>query len=336
MDSDVPATLRHIAEQAGLSVTTVSKILRGQYKGNTPKGRQRVATVSELAQRSGYLANASARRLRSGRHRSVAVLMPTDVHGHPGSTSFEYTVGITEVLKTVGYSLSLHTYYWGRPESIPVSLADRAFDGVIVLEHVPPELDAFLDAARLPAVYVNTEAKPQRTVLQRDEYAAARSVVEVVVGLGYRSFFVIGNRETQHFSHALRSRGVEDAVAAAGATCTFNDRANWRSDFRESVERSELAANTVVLGLDASTLIAGMRFFGPQQPLACCDDSHRFADGMSWLTRARFDRALLGRRAAELLLKRLSGDEVPIDVPPVRPEVVVGDSTPAITTRHPS
>ena len=83
MSEHEPATLHRVAAAAGLSVTTVSKILRGSYKGNTKKGKARVAAVSELAQRLGYIANGSARRLRDGRHRAIAVLVPTDKEGQP-------------------------------------------------------------------------------------------------------------------------------------------------------------------------------------------------------------------------------------------------------------
>jgi transcriptional regulator with XRE-family HTH domain len=64
--------IREVAQEAGVSVTTVSHALNG-------KGRLDIATrerVIEIANRMGYHPNRNARGLRSGRTDTIALLLP--------------------------------------------------------------------------------------------------------------------------------------------------------------------------------------------------------------------------------------------------------------------
>lgn len=72
-------TIREIAKETGLSVSTVSIVLRG----NVPKGRVSEKTqkiIRRAAQKLGYQPNLSARRLRSGQEnkRTIAVFWASD------------------------------------------------------------------------------------------------------------------------------------------------------------------------------------------------------------------------------------------------------------------
>ncbi|HPF86865.1 MAG TPA: LacI family DNA-binding transcriptional regulator [Candidatus Limiplasma sp.] len=72
-------TIREIAKETGLSVSTVSIVLRG----NVPKGRVSEETQKKIrmtAQKMGYQPNLSARRLRSGQEnvRTLAVFWASD------------------------------------------------------------------------------------------------------------------------------------------------------------------------------------------------------------------------------------------------------------------
>ena len=66
-------SLSRIATALGLSVTTVSRALGG-YRDVAEATRQRVEAE---AQRIGYRANATARRLQGGRSDAVGVVLPT-------------------------------------------------------------------------------------------------------------------------------------------------------------------------------------------------------------------------------------------------------------------
>jgi LacI family transcriptional regulator len=335
MSSHAPATLRLIADQCGVSMTTVSKILRGKYKGNTPKGKKSVESVTTLAKKMGYIANGSARRLRDGKHRAIVVLTPVDPSGHPAFFTFEYITGIASILSRARYALSLSTYPSSQSDLAVGRLSDRNFDAAIVLEETSPELDRFLSAAAIPSVHVNIAPARGRRTLCRDEYAAGRGLVELLAGLGYRKLHVVGSLigPGAHFSLLQRQAGITDAVAATGMHVTSSDIEVWDGGFETVIMAARIPADAVVLTLSSATVLRLMRCLPSSQPIACCDDAHLFINLAPGLTRATFDRASLGRTAAEYLLRRIDNPSATLDATPVRSGIQVGNSTPAIMGR---
>ena len=71
-----PVTLKEIAEQLQISVSTVSKALKG-YPDVNPKTRQR---VEELAKALNYSPNAAAINLRKQHTKTLGVILPGVVH----------------------------------------------------------------------------------------------------------------------------------------------------------------------------------------------------------------------------------------------------------------
>ena len=66
--------LKRLAQELGLSQTTVSRALNG-YPEVSEATRQRVA---DAAERLGYRPNASARRLATGRVGAVGIVIPSE------------------------------------------------------------------------------------------------------------------------------------------------------------------------------------------------------------------------------------------------------------------
>lgn len=334
MTDQGPATLRRIADECGVSMTTVSKILRGKYKGNTRKGKASVDRVTELARQVGYMANGSARRLRGGRHRAIAVLAPVNLQGHPPFVTVEYITGIAMVLSAAKFSVSLHTYPREQPEAAAGCITDRNVDGAVFLEDSTEEADRFFATAGIPTVHINTIEAPGRLVLGRDETAAARAITETIGRLGYQRVLAVGGGGPMaHFSHERRSAGIQAGAAATRMAVDVCDTPSWHSDFEASLLACHPQRDSVVLAMDAATALRCMRCLPPDQPLACCDDTQFFHDIAWWLTRARFDRALLGRCAADWLLRRLDDPSAVLDTAPLPASVIVGRSTPPLAGR---
>src|SRR5262245_66444902 len=65
-------TIRQIAEQAGVSIATVSRVLNG--RGDVADETREL--VSRVIQENGYTANRSARSLSGGRTGLVGILVP--------------------------------------------------------------------------------------------------------------------------------------------------------------------------------------------------------------------------------------------------------------------
>jgi DNA-binding LacI/PurR family transcriptional regulator len=329
-DSD-PVTLRRLAAECGMSPSAVSKILRKAYKGNTPKGRRRVEEVTSLARKLGYMASGPARRLRSGRTHAIAILTPVDSFGHPEHASFEFINGGAGALAAAGYGLSLLNISREDEGAALNALTDRSVDGVIVLEQSSPALERFLAQASLPAVYLNVEPKPGLPTITRDEYASARSVMEITIGLGYRRFIIAGGPAgaAAHFSHRQRAAAIADVGAAnPSVTLLYNGEPSWYASFERSIAALAPDADTLVMAVDAAAALRLPYSLPPNQPMACCDDTHQFASLAPWMTRACFDRSDMGRRAADLLLRHLGDPSSPLVPLVIEGRVLVGKSTP--------
>lgn len=94
-----PLTLRDLGKQLGLSVTTVSKALRGGID-LSPKTRDRILAAAEQA---GYIPNALARDLRTQKTKFIGTLITDSSNPYYA----KLTKGIQVVLNSRGYRLVL-------------------------------------------------------------------------------------------------------------------------------------------------------------------------------------------------------------------------------------
>ena len=249
MPKQVPITLRRIAAECRMSVSTVSKILRNEYKVKSSKGTRKVEVVTKLAQRLGYIANGPARRLRSGRNYAIAIVVPVDPFGYPEYITFEFINGIAAAIASQNYGVSLVQYPRFESEVALKKIADRSVDAVVVLDQSSRPLSDFLQKAIIPAIYVNVDPKHGLPTLHRNEYEAARLIMEVTIGLGYRRFLIAGGwNESSHFSHLQRAAAIADMAAAhPEVTCIYNGIAHWGGGFEKSIADCKPDAETLVL-----------------------------------------------------------------------------------------
>ena len=151
-------TLREIAAETGLGVSTVSYVLMGKGLKRVSEENQR--RVREAARRLNYTPNLMARGLRSGSSRFVGALVPEL------ATSFmpEILTGMDDTLASAGYSIILCSFKDGDNVVDKVRrLLDHQVDGLIVrCWDAIGELEAVLPPG-FPMVWVArppTEAHP--------------------------------------------------------------------------------------------------------------------------------------------------------------------------------
>ncbi len=127
----MPATLKNIAAEAGLSVCTVSRILSGHGSAYRFETRRRVTAI---AARLGYRPNLLARAVRGGRTGVVALVLPED---EGGTIAVRFLSGLCNRLGVNGMHVILHG-------ATPVSGDTR--DG-----GAPMPLDGLVDAVIVTA-----------------------------------------------------------------------------------------------------------------------------------------------------------------------------------------
>ena len=104
----------HLAQDLGLSVSTVSRALNG-YTDVAESTRLR---VMERAQALGYKPHPGARRLKSGKSGAIGVVLPTSQEGGQFIDSMYSSLlgGTSSVLEPTGYSLMATTSAISTPE----------------------------------------------------------------------------------------------------------------------------------------------------------------------------------------------------------------------------
>jgi len=207
----VPITIADVAARAGVSKTTVSRVLNG--KGEIDEAT--AARVAKVIEELGYVPSARAVGLARGRTRIVGMLVPSLTWPWMG----EVLQGVVDVVETEGYGLLLFTCNRG-DESMRVfatQVSAKSFDGLLVIE---PEgtLDyiADLHARGLPVVLIDDREHrplfPSVATTNRDGgHAAGAHLLE----LGRRRPLVVTG--TNRFGCTQeRLDGFAEAYANAG------------------------------------------------------------------------------------------------------------------------
>jgi LacI family transcriptional regulator len=203
-------TIRDVAKAAGVSISTVSRVLNDK-DDVAPETYQK---VQEVIDELGYTSSLAARGLRSHRMNVIGLVMP-DV-GDP--FSIQVLKGVNRAITELDIDLIVHT----GGDLIKETTADRErrhvsllssgiTDGVIV---VAPAATTF--STTLPVVVVDpNNATPDCPVVIAANRSGALSAMEYLIGLGHRRIgFISGRPELQ--SAVRRLLGYKDSLYQAG------------------------------------------------------------------------------------------------------------------------
>jgi len=182
----MPATLKQIAQQVGVSVNTVSAILnKGRGDLYRPDTRQAVLNAARALH---YRPNLSARATRTGKFGCVALLQSVDASPKrmlPGCLD-----AVQEALSERRLHLTfaaLRDEELGGGGRLPQFLNEWTADGLLVNHNgqVPPKLEDLVIESGLPAVWIN--ARMRSDCVHPDDLSAGRMVTEHLLKLGHRN-----------------------------------------------------------------------------------------------------------------------------------------------------
>jgi len=202
-------TISDVAQAAGVSVATVSKVINGRY-GVAPATNERVlAVIEELGYESSLVAS-SLRRTRTG----VIGVLVTEIQPY----SAELLKGISAGLAGTGYELLAHAgstdthKHIGWERRSLSRLGHTLIDGAIVV--TPSTI--ITDRTGIPVVAIDPHTGPDGpATIDSDNVPGARSAVEHLISLGHTRIALLGGRPDLR-SAALREEGYRQAHEAAG------------------------------------------------------------------------------------------------------------------------
>jgi LacI family transcriptional regulator len=196
-----------VAQAAGVSVATVSKVVNGHYGVSQATLAKVLGVIDDL----GYEASLGARSLRSQKTNIIGVLV---AEFEPFST--ELLKGVSDAIQGSGYELLA---YSGGHRSGAVGwerkslsrLGGTLIDGAIIV--TPTVVDA---GSGIPVVAVDPHWGPSDVpTVDADNLAGAVLATEYLIGLGHRRIAHLSGRPDLE-SARLREQGFRTAMAAAG------------------------------------------------------------------------------------------------------------------------
>jgi LacI family transcriptional regulator len=312
-------TLEQIAELAGVSRSTVSRVVNDQPSVRT-EVRERVWQVIE---ETGYQPHAAARSLVTRRTRIVAVIIPEAITVLFTTPFFAFVLsGITDTCNGHQYHLmlSLFSPAAGQEEMYRRVVRSGHVDGLIVAStRTDDPLISRLLRDEVPFVMVGRHPNEQVSYVDADNVNGARMAVEHLIRLGHRRIATISGPLNMYgaqdrlagYRQALEAHRmpVEDTLIFEGDYTEGSGSAGARRLLSASPTAIFAASDSMAIGALKAIRAAGLRT--PQDvALIGFDDAPMSTAVEPALTTIRQPMERMGSMAAEVLLDML---ENPLD-----------------------
>jgi LacI family transcriptional regulator len=215
-------TIKDLASELGLSITTISRALNG-YSDVGEKTRKKVI---ETAKRLGYTPNRNAQRLVTKRSHSIAWVQSDDDNKFVDPHFVEVMAGVLREARLSHYDIVMTSETPDRQmAAYERYVSDGSVDGFIVdLPQPDDPRIKFLIEAGVPFVVHGREGQQDRYGwVDVDNYGNFYNLTKLIVGNGHGRFAFINGDE--RFLYALtRRKAVEDALRDLGLpqeTCLY-------------------------------------------------------------------------------------------------------------------
>lgn len=218
-------TLQDVAEKAGVSTATVSKVLSNTPYFTEETRRKVMHAVEEL----GYVPNLPARALSGGKTHVIAVVFP---YIYEAIFTDPLVMRILEGIETEctqrGYNILLSTPLLSAdgPDEHYLNLIRSGYlEGVLTIDNVP--LASAYEPARkrgIPGVvlgYHNAEF-----FVRSDDTSGGIQMMNHILELGHQKIGIIGVPEVLHFSIYYRLQGMRHAAERVGLEIEALPKAN--------------------------------------------------------------------------------------------------------------
>lgn len=204
-------TIQDVAKTAGVSVSTVSRVLNGKED----VAQETIEKVQAVVEEMGYASSLAARGMRSHRTNVIGMIFPDIASPY----CHEIMRGVNRVVAQLDKDLIIFTNGGGHPKE-NVALHERSYvallnggtaDGVIV---VTPTATTFTSHAPLVILDPNNESPDVPAVISTNREGAL-SAMNYLTSLGHRRIgYITGRMEL--VSSSQRLQGYKDGLCAAG------------------------------------------------------------------------------------------------------------------------
>lgn len=315
-------TIKEVAQDAGVSVGTVSKVLNGQHVSE--KNREKVeASVKKL----GYQMNFYARGLKIRNTYTVAAIVPEILN--PFFAVWVYY--IEQELYKNGYKLLLcNTQGMPEKEEYYYRMAEQnKVDGIICVTY--QDVEPYV-SENIPLISLDRHFHKKVSCISSDNYHGGELAAQKMISTGSTKLLYMRSGSEISGETLKRGKGFQDYCKAHGVSC---EMFNLGDDFdlvRENNSVEEALRNFAISArktgkmrydgiytstdLLAKVLLEQLQFLGVKVPEEVQIVGH---DGMKWMNGGKYLVSTIvqpvpemARKSVELLLKKIKGEEIEI------------------------
>ncbi|BDZ39698.1 LacI family DNA-binding transcriptional regulator [Microbacterium suwonense] len=329
------ATIEEVAALAGVSRSTVSRVVNG----STAVSSDALAAVQKAIAELGYAPNRAARSLASRQTRAIGLVVPEDTTRFFGDPYLASVVaGISSRLADSDYILNLLIANDDRGEKMTRFVRNGGVDAAIIVSHHTS--DSFVEriAESVPVVFGGRPSSVRESdiIIDVDNLTAAREAVRHLIALGRRRIATITGTMTMAvsvdrrdgFLAALADAGLEPAGEIDG---DFSEQGGADAAQRLLTQPDRPDAVFVASDLMARGAIGVLRAVGLRVPedvavIGFDDSALAVASDLTSVRQPMFQQ---GEMLAELIIDELAGRHpAPLTLLPT--ELVVRGSAPAV------
>lgn len=208
-------TLRSLAEQLGIHVSTVSRVLNGtDAEARSAASQEVIDRIKKLAQERNYRPNRQAIGLKTRETRLIGVILPriTDLVVATIYEGIDAAAKDYEYLPFVGITLDIPE----RQIQLSEMALDQSVDGLIVADAMINNLE-YLNSLRnrnFPLVLVSRHA-PNHCAVTCDDYLGGRMAADHLIEQGHRHIYVLAG-EPYATTGIDRTKGFLERCAELG------------------------------------------------------------------------------------------------------------------------
>jgi LacI family transcriptional regulator len=309
-------SLKDIAEECGVSISTVSKVLNNQKD----VGAETQKRVKRAAKEMGYFPNSAARALKTRRSYNLGILFKDE--GGSGLTH-EYFSGVLDGIMMqagiLGYDITfINNHQHKRRMSYYEHCCYRNFDGVVVAceDFRNPEVTELLSNNQIPVLTIDYLHQNCSTV-SSDNVKGMADLVSHIYENGHRKIAYVHGQTTSYvtrdrlasFHLTMRKLGMDipEGYIQEAAYSETKDTARHTEALLQLRERP-----TCIIYPDDMALIggwnvihqAGLRI--PEDISVAGYDGSKMSQLISpKLTTVQQDTAVIGKTAASILIDRI-------------------------------
>lgn len=313
--SHAPATIDEVAATAGVSRSTVSRVVNG----SSAVSPEALAAVRRAIEELGYVPNRAARTLATRQTNAIALVVPEDTNRFFGDPFFAQIVsGINARMSRSDAVLNLFIASDDPGDKMTRYLTAGNVDGAIIVSHHTSDtyIDRIADA--VPVVFGGRPVRERDTdyYVDVDNRDGARAATEHLLARGVRRIATItgpldmpsGIDRLDGFRDALTAVGV-DAVAVEDGRFTDEGGANaMRRILAAGVVPDALFVASDLMARGAISVLSAAGLRVPDDvAIVGFDDSPVATGVMPPLTTMRQPSHQQGEVMAHVLLERLAG-----------------------------